>query len=819
MANPFAMGCGTSALRVADVLSDMGPAKLAERAEIARTLARSLGMIGIQGLNSRGNGPPLFAESFSGMDLFPHVFDEEEWLPLEAAIKQRVRALQAFLRDIYHEARILRESALPVDVVLGDPHFRRECVRLPVAETLHFRVAAFDLAQDSSGQWRICRDQLSIPSGAGILLQTRRLLAQAAPELYTAVRVHPIAQFSTELLETLRSVPVASHQEHIVVLDDSQWGSNEFESAYMARKMGLTLVCSDDLIVRDGSLFYRTIGGLQAVTVLFRYVSGNALDPVAFQGNNGIAGLLSCVRQGSVAVVNAIGCGVGESLALLPYSDRIIRFYLNEEPLLPTVATLRCGDWDQRNQVLASENDFQLLPADLRDGITTSTADLLRETPSRLVAHRRFSLATYPSFTTQECREASRPALLRCFAMISATGIRVLPGGLMLSRSPQTFLEPAPYCAKDVWVAWSEESPHVFVSPPGPLTFDPPARQLGSRVAESLFWMGRYCERAETTARMFGILEDVRVEFADADAERWHPLWDALGRMTGHPPGQLRSNVHPHQSHHAEFVLLDENNPSSLIVSLRCAAQNASALLDYLTPEASSILSRLTSTANHYVSTLTAGGVPPHPIRTLTETVLNQLAAFHGMTARTMVHDLGNRFFYAGTHIERIILTLTTVTQIFGDVRALETSTADDGDLENPLLGALLRMLAVQDAYRRRFQRRAQPEPVCELILRDAQVPASVMFCLERLGRTLRDQTVSCRDGSEGVQRLLSHLQELDLKTQLAPGPWGIALPSRLIEMTQQAKTICDAMTDSFFIHQDRGSSPDRVQRLPEMAV
>ena len=298
-------------------------------------------------------------------DLLPRVLTSEEWTRIETGLAQRITALNLFLKDIYHEGKILKDGTVPREIIYSCKHFRRQMRGLHVRKDAYVTVAGTDLIRLPSGEFVVLEDNLRVPSGASYMLVSREVMKRLFPELFRKCGVQPIEHYSQALLSTLRALtPQGSAQgtsePTIVLLTPGVFNSAYFEHAYLARQMGIELVEGRDLVVHDNFVYMRTSAGLRRVDVIYRRIDDDFIDPLAFRGDSGLGvpGLFNAYRAGNVSMANALGTGVADDKAVYAYVPAIIRYYLNEDPVLNNVETYLMSDPLQRRHVLGRLQDY-----------------------------------------------------------------------------------------------------------------------------------------------------------------------------------------------------------------------------------------------------------------------------------------------------------------------------------------------------------------------------------------------------------------------------------------------------------------------------
>ncbi len=290
-------------------------------------------------------------------DVIPRLLTAQEWSRISAGIGQRIRALNAFLDDVYHGERILREKIIPRELVYSSPNYAREMIGLDVPQGIYIQVSGIDLIRDERGAFLVLEDNCRTPSGISYVLENRDVLKRGFPDLFAGYQVLPVDDYPRRLLDVLRyCAPRGSSQPNVVVLTPGIYNSAYFEHTLLARRMGIELVEGRDLLVVDNFVYVKTTHGLERVDVIYRRIDDDYLDPLFFLPDSslGVTGLMNAYRSGNVAIANAIGTGVADDKAIYRFVPAMIRFYLDEEPLLENVPTYDCTEASQLQHVLAN---------------------------------------------------------------------------------------------------------------------------------------------------------------------------------------------------------------------------------------------------------------------------------------------------------------------------------------------------------------------------------------------------------------------------------------------------------------------------------
>ncbi len=375
-------------------------------------------------------------------DIIPRIIPASEWEMLEAGLKQRVRALNMFLHDIYHKQDILRAGIVPREQIFDNAQYRPEMQGVSVAQNIYAHIAGIDVVRAGQGEFYVLEDNLRVPSGVSYMLEDRKMMMRLFPELFARHRVAPVAHYPDVLLDNLRTVaPQGVSNPVVVVLTPGMYNSAYFEHAFLAQQMGVELVEGKDLFVDDAVVYMRTTRGPQRVDVIYRRIDDDFIDPTVFRKDSriGAAGILEAYRAGNVTLTNAIGTGVADDKSIYPYVPEMINFYLGEKALLNNVPTYQCRKRDDLAYTLSQLNNLVVKEIHGAGGYgmligPASTAQEIEDFRARLVANPEgyiaqptLALSACPTFV--ESGIAPRHIDLRPF-VLSGKDISIVPGGL-----------------------------------------------------------------------------------------------------------------------------------------------------------------------------------------------------------------------------------------------------------------------------------------------------------------------------------------------------------------------------------------------------
>lgn len=408
------------------------------------------------------------------LDLVPRVIAATEWARLERGVAQRVRALEAFLADVYGDAQVFRDQIVPRRLVTSCAHFHREAAGITPPNGVRIHVAGVDLVRDEQGVFRVLEDNLRCPSGVSYVMENRRTMARVFPDLFAKHRVRPVGDYATHLLRALRAAAAPNVADPmVVVLTPGVANSAYFEHSLLARQMGVELVEGRDLFCRDNVVYLRTTQGERQVDVIYRRIDDDFLDPLHFRPDSvlGVAGVLNAARANNVVIANAVGNGVGDDKLVYTYVPDLVKYYLGEKPIIPNVDTYRCWLPDELDYVLQHATELVIKPVEGSGGYgivfgpsatpkeLEATLRKVRTSPRSWIAQPVVQLSTVP--TKFEDRLAPRHVDLRPFAVNDGKDVFVLPGGLTRVALPEGSLvvnSSQGGGSKDTWVLAARSS-------------------------------------------------------------------------------------------------------------------------------------------------------------------------------------------------------------------------------------------------------------------------------------------------------------------------------------------------------------------------
>ena len=423
---------------LADWLKEMPPDALEYRRHEAELLFRRIG------ITFAVYGDADAQERLIPFDVVPRILSGQEWRQLERGLKQRVQALNMFLRDIYHGRDILRAKLIPDDLIFQNPVFRPEMNGQSVPHDVYVHIAGVDIVRINPNEFFVLEDNARTPSGVSYMLENREIMMRLFPDLFARHRVAPVESYTDELLAALRSVApaTAAAEPTVALLTPGVYNSAYYEHSFLADKLGVELVEGRDLIVKNDEVFMRTTEGLKRVDVIYRRIDDDFLDPLTFRPDSvlGVPGLMSAYMAGTVTLANAVGTGIADDKAIYSYMPDVVRFYMGEEPILKNVPTFRCREKEDLSYVLSHLDELVVKevhgsggygmligPTSTREQIDSFRAKLMKS-PESFIAQPTLALSTCPTAT--KAGLAPRHVDLRPFVLTGSDDVTVVPGGL-----------------------------------------------------------------------------------------------------------------------------------------------------------------------------------------------------------------------------------------------------------------------------------------------------------------------------------------------------------------------------------------------------
>jgi uncharacterized circularly permuted ATP-grasp superfamily protein/uncharacterized alpha-E superfamily protein len=796
-------------------LNELGTAEISHRWQTARQRIRE------NGVTYNVYGDPLGTDRPWNLDAIPLLIPAEEWRHLEAGLIQRARLLNAILSDLYGPQKLLREGRLPPALLFANPGFQRACHGIPVPGNQYLHLLAVDLARSKNGDWWVLSDRTQTPSGAGYALENRIVLNETFPDLFRESKVRRLASFFRAFRESMLNLaPSGSRTPRVVLLTPGPYNETYFEHSYLARYLGFTLVQGGDLTVRGGRVFLKSLEGLKPVDVILRRVDDSFCDPLELRSDSflGVAGLVEAIRAGNVAVANALGSGLIETSAFMPFLPGLATQLLGEKLALPSVATWWCGQEQAQRYVRDNLPFLVIKPAFPSLGLEPvfggqlsleergQLLDRIRARPYAYAGQELLSLSTTPVWT--EYGLTPRKVVLRVYLAASGNSWVVMPGGLArVSPSVETSVVSMQRGggSKDTWV--------ISDTPVDTFTMRRPASQpvelnrgrhsdLPSRAADHLFWFGRYSERCEHLCRVLRcILVRLSGESGASSLDSLLNLHSCLESPNSHYlQDGPQEHLDPAQELEQEVLSLifEEQRRDSLTSNLNRAARAAAHVRDRLSSDMLRVISQFGGAARAN-GNLAWGYVSPADALAVLNHCIGTLSALRGIELENMTRGPGWHFLSIGRRIER-------------SVHLVELFQAILVPLRPETWAALEMLLEVSDSsitYRSRYFTTLQAPPVLDLLMNDEANPRSLAFQIKDLMEHCSSLAAmpSGAGWPVGKQRVVENVSRrlfhADVRGLCESDAQGLREPlrQRLEDLRAALPAFSDAITHTYFSH------------------
>lgn len=753
-------------------------------AELEKRWARAERRIRENGVTYNIYGDPLGASRPWRIDLLPLLISADDWRYIEAGIVQRAQLLNLILEDVYGSRKLIADSRLPAELLFANPAFLRSLAQLPVPNHSYLHLLAVDLARSPDGRWWVLADRTQAPSGTGYALENRTIVADVLPDLFRTSNIRRLAPFFRAQRDAL--IDLAGRENpRIVLLTPGPLNETYFEHSYLARYLGLTLVEGADLTVRDRHVYLKTVEGLQQVDVIFRRVDDSFCDPLELRADSylGVAGLVDAIAAGNVSVANALGSGVIETAAIMPFLPGLSKHLLGEPLKLPSVATWWCGQDYALDWVLEHLESVVVKPAfpsrpmepifgaELAKAEKQKVADQLRKRPHDYVAQEQVALSAAPVWEGGHL--FSRSMVLRAYVLNTGRGWVAMPGGLVRvasSDSAVVSMQRGGH-SKDAWILWDRPVDTFSMLPPRdqPIELRRSSADLPSRVADNLFWLGRYVERAENKARILRTMI-ARVRSAtEGELDCLKRLHNCLDSTPGSLPKRRRPTARELET---EIILLmtDAKRSDSLPSTLAEVNRVGGSARERLSVDMMRLISALPESIQ----------IQDYMLFVEYPAVLNgcleMLSAFSGMERENVTRGPGWLFMSLGRRLERAMQS----------ARQLREITTPLAEQEWPLLEYLLEVADSSMTYRSRYYTTLQPVALLDVLMADAANPRSLEFQVSHLADLYGKLPRHKPEDLSTIREVLHWMHSFDLQSLEYPLPGAgnsAGIPGELLRL------------------------------------
>ncbi len=717
------------------------------------------------------------------MDLLPLVFSKKEWDKLEVGLRQRAEVLNESLKDLYGEQRILKEVVLPPYLVYANPAFLRPVHGIQPVGGDFVNLYAADIARSPDGNWWILNDRIEAASGMGYVLENRLLSNRLFPEIFREQNIQRLNPFYDDFSYSVNQLnPTQNKDKRVALLTPGPANETYFEQSFLAKNLGFQLVEGADLTVRDNQLYFKTLKDIYPIHTLLRRLDSDWCDPLELRNESllGIPGLLHCLRNGNLGMVNMLGTGLMETVAMPAFMEGLCQFFKGEDPLLPSVATWWCGQPKEYKYVLENLDKLVIKQtfrhrfdqAIFGPGLSKAALEELRKkiihSPEDYCAQEIVSKATAPAYH----HGALHPHhfLIRVYLTKIDGEFRMMPGGLAriapTAESNSVSMQHGAI-SKDIWIIDEEptHSQEMTSSKFSPMLQPKPiADDISSRTANNMYWFGRYIERVEDLARQLRIIiltltEDYHEE-ALAGLQTFLAMLLSDEELKAFRARENRAEKSAYLDEILTRYVSDSAYISSLASGFNSLRRIAFNVKDRLSTDTWQILTNLHSVPLDK-SEKRPGILHQHSIDTLEKT-LDWLSAFSGKTGENMVQTLGWQFLMLGKRVERT----------YNLIELMRHSMRENPAMEEAHLRLLLNYADSIITYRNKHLNYFEEHLVYNLLLKDSNNPRSLSFNIERIIQHIGKlpwRTATGESHQEAAQRLSTEL--LERMTRLGPDP------------------------------------------------
>ncbi len=762
------------------------------------------------------------------LNVVPFLLHQREWQTIEVGLKQRAELLNLVLKDIYGEGNLIKNGIVPYEVIYGHRGFLRQCAGIEYPTDKFLSMYAAELARGTDGRLWIVNDRAEAPSGMGYALENRSTTSRILPEMYAKMNVKRISGFFRELNQMLVDAsPVKKENPNIVILTPGSRNETYFEHAYLSSFLGYPLVQGNDLVVRDGFLWMKSLQGLKRIDVVLRRVDDAYTDPLELREDShlGVAGLLDVVRRKNVSIINPVGSGVIENPGLIPFMPAIARYFFNEELILPQIASWWCGQEQEKKYVLDNLPQLVIKKIDrtnresIRFGEFLTQRELndlkndIEQSPYSYVAQEKISFSTAPNLVQGTIE--SRNLVTRAFCIASDGGYSVMPGGLVRvapDRKTVRVSNQRGGTSKDFWVLedrpikadqlrhWQKRSP-VAISG---------LKDLPSLTAENLYWAGRYVGRTLVNARFLRMVMRqialVQNRNETPDSVKLEVLFKAVTHLTGTYPGfaeKTKEGKLAMENPMEELlsVILDKDRPGSLAHTIAMFSNSYYAIRNLWSSDMWRVFDNIQKTWQSFED---SNDRSVNKILKVLNQLITRLIAFMGLIEESILVQQGLLLYFIGLQLEQSMLTISKC-------RSLLTIEYEE-QVEYDLLEYLLTSHESLNIYRYSYRSYIQLENVLDLVVLDLEYPRSLTFMLNRIQKDIARLPHSQEDHSlcnyqkyifEAFSKLrLAESSQL-IKTKSGSDFFRADLDRLLKELSGLLYETSKSITSTYFNHTD----------------
>jgi uncharacterized circularly permuted ATP-grasp superfamily protein/uncharacterized alpha-E superfamily protein len=720
------------------------------------------------------------------LNVVPFLIHQKEWNLVEKGIKQRSELLNLILKDVYGKRLLLKNGILPAEVIFSHRGFLRACDQIQYKSNKQLLIHAVDLARGPDGQMWVVNDRTQAPSGMGYALENRFSLSKTIPEIFNNINVKQPTNFFNDFNQLLLNVSHTNKENPmVVILTPGPLNETYFEHSYLSSFLGYPLVRGNDLLVRNGKVWLKSLKGLKQVDVILRRVDDVFMDPLELKEDSylGVAGLLEVVRLKNVSIVNPIGSGVLENPALIPFMENICNYFLDEDLILPQIASWWCGQEKERKHVLSNLPAFVVKRIDKshreniffceflsKEQLKNLTADILKN-PTNFVAQEKISFSTAPNLVKGQLEP--RKIVCRTFSIAKENGYSVMPGGLVRVAAEREELFVSNQrggTSKDFWVvstksqnylqnySWNKNVSNQIAT----------INDVPSNTAENLFWSGRYIGRALVTARYLRMVlnQMTNVQYNNdrkSESESLKILFESITKITSTFPGFLTEDETVFENPLKEIreVALDEQKIGSFAQSMLSFTISYYSLRNLWSRDMWRVFDGIQKQIKK------ADDDEAYTISSLSlffDKIITRLIAFMALTEESILIKHGLLLYFIGLQLEQASMTIEKFRSLLIIQR--------DEELEYEILEAFLTSHESLNIYRYSYNSYLSIENVLKLLLLDTEYSRSLQYQINRIQKDIdklpnTTSKIESTECEKNIQAVINCLQSMSLETIL----------------------------------------------------
>ncbi len=687
------------------------------------------------------------------LNVVPFLIHESEWKTVEAGLKQRAELLNLVLKDIYGERTLIKNGIVPHEIIYGHRGFLRQCAGMNFNVKNLLAMYSADLSRGTDGRLWVVNDRAEAPSGMGYALENRSTTSRILPEMFSKMNVKRLSSFFQEFNQVLVDAsPENKENPNIVILTPGSHNETYFEHAYLASFLGYPLVQGNDLVVRDGFLWMKSLKGLKQVDVVLRRVDDVYIDPLELREDShlGVAGLLDVVRRNNVAIINPVGSGVIENPGLIPFMPAIAQYFLKEDLLIPQIASWWCGQEKERNYVLNNIANLVIKRIDRTNRESISFGEFLSadeienlkaeiiQRPYRFVAQEKISFSTAPNLANGNFEP--RNMVARSFSIATKNGYSVMPGGLVRvapDRNTVRVSNQRGGTSKDFWIledSPSKETKTQYWQPKSSIAASG-LNDLPSLTAENLYWAGRYVGRTLVNARFLRMvlkqMVPIQNKHEKPDSVKLQVLYKAVTQLTGTFPGFCEKNKADEYAMDDPYtemlsVILDRNRPGSLAHTVSMFSNAYYSIRNLWSSDMWRVFEDIQKLWKNFEEDTDRS---INKIIKMLNQLITRLIAFMGLIEESIMVQQGLLLYFIGLQLEQNMLTITKCRSLL--------AIKYDEQIEYELLEYLLVSHESLNIYRYSYRSYIKIEHVIDLIMLDLEYGRSLTYMFNRVQKDI----------------------------------------------------------------------------------